>query len=196
MAFRRDNTSGSDAACRSFLARIAGDLSNLTRAYCLLYVLIQYRGFKLSSKFLACSWNSFSWNSFSWNFFQFLGDHFLDSLSASGLDQSAQKWLEILYAKYLLCKCRVRRLVDIFKKKRARERSVTREMIPHVPGFHSRSSQNGVISRRSKTADGRNKKRHKLTSVAATGDIWDKVGVKWKCQDQVVKVLKKFDVRY
>ena len=194
MAFRRDNTSGSDAACHSFLARITGDLSNLTRAYCL-YILIQYRGFKtvlkisrllLELRFLELRFLEL----------RFLGDHFLDNLSASGLDQSSQKWLEILYSKYLLCKCRVRRLVDIFKKKRARERSVNREMIPHVPGFHSRSSQNGVMSRRSKTADGRNKKRHKLTNIAATGDIWDKVGVKWKCQDQVVKVLKKFDVRY
>ena len=150
---------------------------------------------KLCSKFLACSWNSFSWNSFSWNFFSWViiswtvcQPRVLISPLRSGLKYCT------------LSICFVSAESDVWSifstKKRARERSVNREMIPHVPGFHSRSSQNGVMSRRSKTADGRNKKRHKLTSIAATGDIWDKVGVKWKCQDQVVKVLKKFDVRY
>lgn len=49
------------------------------------------------------------------------------------------------------------------------------------------------VHRRSKTADGRTKRRQKLTDCA---DIWEEVGEKWKSQDKVLKVLKKFNVRY
>lgn len=49
------------------------------------------------------------------------------------------------------------------------------------------------VHRRSRTADGRMKRRQKLADCA---DIWEEVGEKWKGQDQVMKVLKKFNVRY
>ena len=49
------------------------------------------------------------------------------------------------------------------------------------------------VHRRAKTADGRTKRRQKLTDCA---DIWEEVGEKWKSQDKVLKVLKKFNVRY
>lgn len=47
--------------------------------------------------------------------------------------------------------------------------------------------------RRPRTADPKIKKRSKSRGQ---GDIWEKVGEKWKGQDQVMKLLKKFNVRY
>ncbi|CAH3194414.1 unnamed protein product [Porites evermanni] len=49
------------------------------------------------------------------------------------------------------------------------------------------------VHRRCRTADARIKKRQKSHDH---GDIWDEVGEKWKGQDEVVKVLKKFNLRY
>lgn len=49
------------------------------------------------------------------------------------------------------------------------------------------------VHRRSRTADGKIKRRPKSTGC---GDIWEVVGEKWKGQDQVLKVLRKFNVRY
>lgn len=49
------------------------------------------------------------------------------------------------------------------------------------------------VQRRSRTADARIKKRKKSNGC---GDIWEEVAEKWKGQDEVVKVLKKFNVRY
>ena len=49
------------------------------------------------------------------------------------------------------------------------------------------------MHRKSRTADVRTKRRQKFTDCA---DIWEEVGEKWKGQDQVLKVLKKFNVRY
>lgn len=47
--------------------------------------------------------------------------------------------------------------------------------------------------KKSRTADGRIKRRQKS---AGCTDIWEEVGQKWKSQDQVLKVLRKFNVRY
>lgn len=47
--------------------------------------------------------------------------------------------------------------------------------------------------KKSRTADGRIKRRPKSAGCA---DIWEEVGEKWKSQDQVLKVLRKFNVRY
>ena len=47
--------------------------------------------------------------------------------------------------------------------------------------------------RKSRTADPKVKKRPKSNGH---GDIWEKVGEKWKGQDEVMKVLTKFNVRY
>lgn len=47
--------------------------------------------------------------------------------------------------------------------------------------------------RRPQTADPKIKKRSKS---CVQGDIWEKVGEKWKGQDKVMKLLKKFNVRY
>ncbi|XP_067051847.1 uncharacterized protein [Acropora muricata] len=47
--------------------------------------------------------------------------------------------------------------------------------------------------RRPQTADPKIKKRSKSS---VQGDIWEKVGEKWKGQDKVTKLLKKFNVRY
>ena len=47
--------------------------------------------------------------------------------------------------------------------------------------------------KKSRTADAKLKKRQKSNGY---GDIWEEVGEKWKGQDQVLKVLRKFNVRY
>lgn len=47
--------------------------------------------------------------------------------------------------------------------------------------------------RRPQTANPKTKKRSKS---CVQGDIWEKVGEKWKGQDKVMKLLKKFNVRY
>lgn len=47
--------------------------------------------------------------------------------------------------------------------------------------------------RRPQTANPKIKKRSKS---CVQGDIWEKVGEKWKGQDKVMKLLKKFNVRY
>ena len=59
--------------------------------------------------------------------------------------------------------------------------------------LHYTGGESFRVQRKSKTADGRTKRRQKLTDCA---DIWEEVGEKWQGQDQVLKVLKKFNVRY